>query len=276
VGAIAVTQEHLARWLARPTADDHKYSRGVVEFHTGSRAYPGAALLGVLGALHTGVGMVRYLGPPSVSSLVIQAHPEVVVTRGRADAIVVGSGMATPLGPHATHRVREALSRGVPTVIDAGALDFAGPLPSLSVLTPHARELARLHRRLYESELTDVQDAAERIARDLGVTVLLKGAVTSVVNHHGTRWILPEATAWLATAGTGDVLAGILGALLAGSRSQLEHSPEDFGESVAAGAYLHARAAGFASATQSDGPITASDVARNVSLVVGRVLGSTP
>ena len=276
MGAIAVTQEHLARWLSRPTADHHKYSRGVVEFHTGSRAYPGAALLGVLGALHTGVGMVRYLGPASVSSLVIQAHPEVVETRGRVDAIVVGSGMATPLGPHATHRVREALSRGVPTVIDAGALDFAGPLPPLSVLTPHARELARLHRRLYESKLTDEQDAAEKIARDLGVTVLLKGSVTTVVNHHGTRWILPKATAWLATAGTGDVLAGILGALLAGSRSQLERSPEDFGESVAAGAFLHAQAAGFASATQSDGPITASDVARKVSLVVGRVLGSTP
>jgi len=276
VGAIAVTQEHLARWLSRPTADNHKYSRAVVEFHTGSRAYPGAALLGVLGALHTGVGMVRYLGPPSISSLVIQDHPEVVVTRGRVDAIVVGSGMATPLGPHATHRVREALSRGVPTVIDAGALDFAGPPPPLSVLTPHARELARLHRRLYEAELTDEQDAAERIARDLGVTVLLKGSVTTVVNHHGTRWILPEATAWLATAGTGDVLAGILGALLAGSKSQLERATEDFGESVAAGAFLHAQAAGFASATQSDGPITASDVARNVSLVVGRVLGSTP
>lgn len=276
MGAIAVTQELLARWLSRPTAVDHKYSRGVVEFHTGSRAYPGAALLGVLGALHTGVGMVRYLGPASVSSLVIQAHPEVVVTRGRVDAIVVGSGMSTPLGPHATHRVREALSRGVPTVIDAGALDFAGPPPSLSVLTPHARELARLHRRLYESELTDEQDAAERIARDLGVTVLLKGSVTTVVNQHGTRWMLPEATAWLATAGTGDVLAGILGALLAGSRSQLERSPEYFGESVAAGAFLDAQAAGFATATQSDGPITASDVARNVSLVVGRVLGSTP
>ena len=161
-------------------------------------------------------------------------------------------------------------------MIDAGALDLAGPLPALSVLTPHARELARLHRRLYEAELTDEQDAAERIARDLGVTVLLKGSVTTVVNHHGTRWILPKATAWLATAGTGDVLAGILGALLAGSRPQLEHTPADFGESVAAGAFLHAQAAGFASATQSDGPITASDVARNVSLVVGRVLGSTP
>ncbi len=129
MGPASVSLETLARWLTQPTAKDHKYSRGVVEFHTGSRAYPGAALLSVLGALHTGVGMVRYLGPPSVSSLVIQAHPEVVLTPGRVDAVVVGSGMATPPGPQAIHRVREALSREVPTVIDAGALDYAGPLP---------------------------------------------------------------------------------------------------------------------------------------------------
>lgn len=272
----SVSLENLARWLSKPTAADHKYSRGVVEFHTGSRAYPGAALLGVLGALHTGVGMVRYLGPPSVSSLVIQAHPEVVLTPGRVDAIVVGSGMATPLGPQAIHRVREALSRGVPTVIDAGALDYAGPLPPLSVLTPHARELARLHSRLYASDFTDEQDAAERIARNLGVTVLLKGSVTTVVNHRGAWWHLPVATSWLATAGTGDALAGILGALLAGSRSQLESSPEYLGEIVAAGALLHAEAASAASAAHSNGPITASDVARYVSSVVGRLLGSTP
>ncbi len=276
MGPASVSRETLARWLSKPTAADHKYSRGVVEFHTGSRAYPGAALLGVLGALHTGVGMVRYLGPPSVSSLVIQAHPEVVLTPGRVDAIVVGSGMATPLGPHAIHRVREALSREVPTVIDAGALDYAGPLPPLSVLIPHAKELARLHRRLYESDFTDEQDAAERIARDLGATVLLKGSLTTVVNHRGAWWHLPVATSWLATAGTGDVLAGILGALLAGSRSQLESSPEDLGEIVASGALLHAEAASAASAAHANGPITASDVARQVSSVVGKVLGSTP
>ncbi len=209
-----------------------------------------------------------------MSSLVIQAHPEVVLTPGRVDAVVVGSGMATPLGPHAIHRVREALSREVPTVIDAGALIMQARSHPSPFSHP-TRELARLHRRLYESDFTDEQDAAERIARDLGATVLLKGSLTTVVNHRGAWWHLPVATSWLATAGTGDVLAGILGALLAGWRSQLESSPEDLGEIVASGALLHAEAASAASAAHSNGPITASDVARYVSSVVGKVLGTT-
>ena len=270
--AILVTPEHLARWVTRPTASDHKYSRGVVEFHTGSRAYPGAALLGVLAALRTGVGMVRYLGPPTVGSLVVQNHPEVVLVPGRVDSVVVGSGMAVPLGSQATTRVRDALSRSVPTVMDAGALDLAEEARALAVLTPHAGELARLHHRVLGVEINDELDAARRLARELGVTILLKGFVTNVVNQHGTHWELPRATPWLATAGTGGVLSGILGALLAGSREHLERTPEDLGEIVAAGALLHALAAESASTARAGGPITASDVADHVASALGVIL----
>lgn len=270
-----VTQEYLTRWLSAPTATDHKYTRGVVEFHTGSRAYPGAALLGILGALRTGVGMVRFVGPPSVSAQVIQAHPEVVIVPGQLDSVVVGSGMAAPLGSQATHRVRAAFSRSVPTVIDAGGLDLAEEAPSLAVLTPHGRELARLHHRVVGIEASDELDAARRLARELGVTILLKGSVTHVVNQLGAHWQLPVATPWLATAGTGDVLAGILGAFFSRLRKHLESSPADLGEVVAAGALLHALAAESASRARAGGPITASDVAEHVASVVGRTLRAT-
>ena len=270
-----VTPEHLAKWATRPTASDHKYSRGVVEFHTGSRAYPGAALLGVLAALRTGVGMVRYLGPATVSSLVVQNHPEVVLVPGRVDSVVVGSGMATPLGSQGTRRVREAFSRSVPTVMDAGALDLAEDAPALAVLTPHVRELARLHHRVLGGEVNDELEGATRLARELGLTILLKGSVTNVVNQHGAHWELPAATPWLATAGTGDVLAGILGAMLASSREHLEGTPEALGEIVAAGALLHSFAAQSASTARAGGPITASDVADHVASVLGVILGAS-
>lgn len=257
-----------------PADEDHKYSRGVVEFHTGSRAYPGAALLGVRGALRTGVGMVRYLGPPSVASLVVQAHPEVVLQPGRVDAVVVGSGMAAPLRSQATMRVGEAFSRGVPTVLDAGALDMAQQCPPHSVLTPHARELARVHHRVLGSEVSNQLDGAKRLARELGVTIVLKGSITHVVNERGHHWQLPLATPWLATAGTGDVLAGIFGALLAVSRDHLDGSPENLGEIVATGALLHALAAQAASRARGGGPLTARDVADQVALIVGETLAT--
>src|SRR5918993_3549276 len=86
------TGEDAARALRKPTASDDKYSRGVVGLRTGSEAYPGAAVLGVEAAARTGVGMIRYLGPPAPSSLVLQRRPETVTADGRVQAWVIGSG----------------------------------------------------------------------------------------------------------------------------------------------------------------------------------------
>ena len=271
-----VTLEHLGRWLRAPEATDHKYSRGVVEFHTGSRAFPGAALLGVLGALRTGVGMVCYLGPPSVTSHVIHAHPEAVVAPGKVDSVVVGSGIAVPLGSRSIVRVREAFSRQVPTVVDAGALDLVEEHPPVCVLTPHAGELTRVHHRVLGRDMPSELEAAKRLAGELAVTILLKGSLTHVVDGSRNHWQLPLATPWLATAGTGDVLAGILGAMLASSREQLETSPQNLGEIVAAGALLHAISAESASRSRHGGPITSTDVAEAIPGEVGKILSSKP
>src|SRR3954466_15958127 len=134
-----------ARWIAVPRDDDDKYSRGVVGFVTGSAKYPGAAVLGVEAAAHTGVGMIRYLGGGRPTRLVLQRRPEAVTADGRVQAWVLGSGQDPENLDDATAAmVDEALAQNVPMVLDGGALgrraDARGPV----LLTPHAGELSRL------------------------------------------------------------------------------------------------------------------------------------
>ena len=114
-----------AAWIAVPEEDDDKYTRGVVGFVTGSARYPGASVLGVEAALRTGVGMVRYLGPGRATRLVLQRRPEAVTTDGRVQAWVLGSGQDAAERDELTAMFLEnALVQGVPTVLDAGALDL--------------------------------------------------------------------------------------------------------------------------------------------------------
>src|SRR3982751_3786461 len=126
-------------WIAVPGPDDDKYSRGVVGFVTGSARYPGAAVLGVEAALHTGVGMVRYLGPGRPTRLVLQRRPEAVTTEGRVQAWVLGSGQDATERDDATRDLLDtALAQDVPVVLDSGALDLVDRAAGPRVLTPHA------------------------------------------------------------------------------------------------------------------------------------------
>ncbi|MDT0166404.1 NAD(P)H-hydrate dehydratase, partial [Actinotalea sp. AC32] len=213
-----------------PGRSAHKYSRGVVGVVAGTSTYPGAAVLTVAGAQGAGCGMVRYVGPKRVRDAVLAAHPE-VVTGGDTDvhvqAWVLGPGL-DPADDEQAARARDVLERldaadrpehRVPVVVDAGALALLPDrVPSRVVLTPHAGELARLlASRGTEVSRGDVDAEPLRHARAAheatGATVLLKGAVTVVVGPGGT-WSQADAPAWLATAGAGDVLAGVLGAVL--------------------------------------------------------------
>ena len=267
----------LAALLPQPGRRSHKYSRGVLGVVAGSARYPGAAVLACRGALAAGAGMVRYVGPPEVADLVRQACPEVVCGTSVADAHVqawlLGSGLAD--GAHEQlERVRDAAATGLPVVADAGALPaLPRDLAPHFVLTPHAGELAALLARYGAAPgrngVEDATLAAVRRASDLtGATVLLKGATTLVAAPAGAVFSQAEATPWLATAGSGDVLAGILGGLL----SQLAGRPEALaafgirGEDIWAGiaavaASVHGRAGSLAS---GGGPVTASDVATSV------------
>jgi hydroxyethylthiazole kinase-like uncharacterized protein yjeF len=194
-----------------PHADSDKYSRGVLGLMVGSTQYPGAAVIATAGALAGPTGMVRYIGPDPVAEAVREAHPE-VVGDGRVQAWTIGSGLGDELD---IARIRDLLDAEEPVVLDADglkALDDSGD--HIGVLaTPHAGELARLlgvERATVEAQrLKYARLAAERF----DVTVLLKGATTVIAAPDGEVRVNTNATPWLATAGAGDVLAGLCGSL---------------------------------------------------------------
>ncbi|WP_223694748.1 ADP-dependent NAD(P)H-hydrate dehydratase [Leifsonia poae] len=269
-----------ARWIAVPGDDDDKYSRGVLGVVTGSELYPGAAVLGVEAAARTGLGMVRYRGGSRAADLVLQRRPEVVTAAGRVQAWLIGSGMDAAARPREdTARLRAALRDGVPTAIDAGALDLVRAATGPVVITPHFRELAAVLAASADDD-TDAVTAAEiaadpgewaaRASRSLNVTVLLKGHTTFVAGADGSRFAVTAGPAWLATAGSGDILGGVLGALLATHADAIARGDASVLPSLAAAAaFVHGRAGDRAS---GGGPIAALDIADAVPGVVRELL----
>jgi hydroxyethylthiazole kinase-like uncharacterized protein yjeF len=271
------TPEDTARMLRAPVPGDDKYTRGVLGVATGSEAYPGAAVLGVEAAMRTGVGMVRYLGSATPTRLVLHRRPEVVTGTGRVQAWLVGSGI-----PPAQERTQEdnghvgaAFAAGVPVIIDAGALDRVTAATGPAVITPHYRELERVLATTrapltLDQISTDARAAASHAADTLGVTVLLKGATTHIAAPGADPIAVSLGTPWLATAGTGDVLGGVLGAIVAGHADDVEaRGHEALAELAATAAALHGLAAVKAS---GGGPIAALDVTRALPGIVAALL----
>ena len=209
--------ELAAAWPFPDTASD-KYSRGVVGIDAGSPAYPGAAVLTVVGATHAGAGMIRFVGDPRAAELVRHAAPNAVHEEGRVQAWVLGPGWGPDEeGAHA-RRVTECLAGGLPVLADADALRVlpAGPLGPKVLLTPHAGELARLLEMGRADVAADPVGAVRRLAETRQCAVLLKGATQYVATPDTPTIRLALAgPAWSAQAGSGDVLAGVCGALLA-------------------------------------------------------------
>jgi hydroxyethylthiazole kinase-like uncharacterized protein yjeF len=255
----ALQAADVAALIPRPTPDAHKYTRGVVGVRAGSATYPGAAVLSVSGAACGLAGMVRYDGDPAALDQVRAAHPEVVGT-GRVQAWVVGSGSDTG----AESALRAAVADDVPLVVDADALAYAGLTRGRpAVLTPHAGELARL----LDVERAEVEarmlEHARLAARRFGAVVLLKGRHTVVARPDGRVRVTTTGTPWLATAGAGDVLGGLIGALLAAGLDPFD--------AASAGSWLHGAAATLAA---QDGPIVASDVAAALPVAIATLVGA--
>jgi NAD(P)H-hydrate repair Nnr-like enzyme with NAD(P)H-hydrate dehydratase domain len=262
--------EDAARWIAVPGPDDDKYSRGVVGLATGSARYPGAAVLGVEAALRTGVGMVRYLGAGRPTRLVLQRRPEAVTAEGRVQAWVVGSGQDPQRIDEVTTAYRDrALADAVPIVIDAGALPFGERATGTRVLVPHAGELARLLERERDDVRADPAASALEAAARFGAVVLLKGHTTYVADADGGLLEVACAPAWTATAGTGDALAGVLGALLATHALELDADPGTAAPLAATAAVLHGLAAERAS---GGGPFTVLELCAELPAVVRELL----
>ena len=247
-------EEDVRALLPEPSRSSHKYSRGVVGLAVGSERYPGAALLAVGAALRSGVGAVRYSGPVDV----VRTHPEVVAGEGRVQAWVVGSGIGQD--DEARRRLHDVLATDVPVVVDADglrllpqkALDRSAP----TILTPHAGEAAHL-LGVSAAEIEGQRLASvRRLAESYDATVLLKGSFTLIADpRNSTVRVNTHASPALATAGSGDVLAGLVGGLLAGGLSAYD--------AAAVGAYLHG-AAGLLAARS--GPVAAGDLVATLPL----------
>ncbi|MFI6660910.1 NAD(P)H-hydrate dehydratase [Streptomyces sp. NPDC050523] len=254
----ALQHADVARLLPVPAAESDKYRRGVVGIAAGSARYPGAAVLAVSGALRGGAGAVRYVGP--AGDAVISRFPETLVSdqgpkhAGRVQAWVVGPGAGDDASA-----VGEVLSSDVPVLIDADGLRLADAgavraRTAPTLMTPHAGEAAALlgvSRETVEgARLTWARELASRY----GATVLLKGSTTLVADARGGAVrVNATGTPWLATAGSGDVLSGLAGSLLAAGLSA-----RDAGS---AAAYLHGLAGRYA----ADGaPAGAHDVAEAI------------
>lgn len=262
-----------ARWIAVPGEDDHKYSRGVVGFATGSARYPGAAVLGVDAAMRTGVGMIRYLGPRRAEDLVLARRPEAVPGAGRVQAWVVGSGMdGDSLGDEERARIALAFDSSAPVVLDGGALPSIADARGSVVATPHALELARMRGTGRDDILAEPRAAALDAARATGATILLKGHTTFVASPNGRLFSVRSAPAWLATAGAGDALAGILGALLATHVDEIDRDPDVLAELAATAAVVHGLAAARAAA---GGPLTILGLIECIPAVIARLVGGS-
>lgn len=262
--------------LPVPAGESDKYRRGVVGVVAGSARYPGAAVLAVAGALRGGAGAVRYVGHGAEA--VLARFPETLVTAGppseagRVQAWVVGPGLGD--GTEARRSVDDVLASDVPVLVDADGLRLLSreqvrARSAATVLTPHAGEAAALLGRPREeieaARLASVRELAELY----GATVLLKGSTTLVADPDRSVPVRvnPTGTSWLATAGSGDVLSGLTGSLLAAGLA-----PRD---AASVGAHLHGLSARLASgsATSPGAPIAAEDIAATLPAAWRQVTG---
>ena len=281
---ISLQAADVAAILPRPAAESDKYRRGVLGLVAGSDQYTGAAVLSCGGAIHGGAGMVRFVSAAVAVDVVRQRWPEAVLTTydpdrpgqaietaGRVQAWAVGPGIGT--GPQAEALLAAALASDVPVLVDADGLtvlaahrDLLGRAAPV-LITPHAGELARL----LSADRADIEARrlhyARAAAAELGVTVLLKGSTTVIAEPDGHQPVLVNSTGtpWLATAGSGDVLSGLAGSLLA--------QGVDAPQAAAAAAYLHGMAGRLAA---RDAPIGASDLLGAIPAAIRVVTSDNP
>lgn len=237
--------------LRRPALDDHKYRRGHVVI-CGGDSMTGAARLSALAVRRIGAGLVTIAAAPKAAAIYRLAEPGNLVvdlpdisafveltTDARKSVFIVGPGAGT--GTQTTDRLFAALAAGRSTVIDADALTVVADAPGRlfaairgpTLLTPHEGEFARLFPDL--AGVPGKLDRARQAARRSGATVLLKGADTTIATPDGRAIVSDNAPPTLATAGSGDVLAGMAGGLMAQGMTPFA--------AAAAACWLHGEAA---------------------------------
>jgi hydroxyethylthiazole kinase-like uncharacterized protein yjeF len=242
--------------LSAPADDAHKYRRGLLGVVAGDM--PGAAVLACRAAQHAGAGYVKFLGLGAgvlPDDLVGDASPLAEALQDqRLNAVLIGPG----LGRHGSSRERliTVLAAGYPAVLDADALrlltppllmDHTAPL----IATPHEGELVALEQAFGRAASGSKSDRVRALAVASGMVILAKGPDSVIAAPDGRMAFAPRASAWLSTAGTGDVLAGTIASRLAAGASAYHAACE--------GVWLHSEAARLA------GPVfTASQLAETL------------
>ncbi|WP_346844928.1 ADP/ATP-dependent (S)-NAD(P)H-hydrate dehydratase [uncultured Rothia sp.] len=303
---VELGESELASIVPRPQAKDHKYTRGVLGVICGSEDYPGAALMSTRAAVNTGPGMVRFIGNAQLNFQVQNYSPEVVCSNDAPEDVRVQAWAA---GSGATSRSRQeeithTIHATEAAVLDAAAVDIAGrwvgtegQLEPHKILTPHAGELKDFLQWIHVLNETRWQEVVAsvgnpdrehiekeprrwaRIAAELsGATILLKGATTVIASPTGETVSINGGTSWLATAGSGDTLTGILGALLAQHEAHRQQSgdakPEasTYARLAACAVRIHHRAAALVHSDGLEGPVPPSAVATHISAATASFL----
>lgn len=233
--------------------DAHKYSHGRVAIVAGSKAFSGAAVLTVGGARRGGSGYVTYLVQDRLPAfLVLRAYPDVVL-RKRPDKVIAEAWVIGPGAPKLGSNFQIPKSKFA--VLDASAIELAGKINTDHVvLTPHAGEAEKLGFQPGPT-LESKRACALEMAENFKAFVVLKGADTVIASPSGSVTIESEAGPELATAGTGDILAGLLGSMLA---SWSPKSDEEILEVISKSVQMHALAG--KRAAKKFNPVVATDV----------------
>lgn len=273
-----ITHEYVASHLPPRAADSHKGTFGTLLTVCGSYGMAGAALLCARGALRSGVGLLRAAVPQSVYPLLVDAIPEAVFLPvaeqdgcfsvdailaltdplTTADAVVVGCGMGA--GEGRTAVVRHILAHSsVPVILDADGINAVTPhilkeetRSAPLILTPHPGEMSRLLGVSTADVQANRQAVACRLAQDANAVVVLKGHHTLIASPAGTVMENHTGNSGMATGGSGDVLAGIIGALAAQGLPPYE--------AAVCGVYLHGAAGDLAAAKHSQHGMLPTDL----------------
>jgi ADP-dependent NAD(P)H-hydrate dehydratase / NAD(P)H-hydrate epimerase len=269
VGVVDLTQVarfttalEVATWLPKRVNESHKGSYGRLAIAVGEMQ--GAAILAGMGAARMGAGLVTLMAtdPLSIAAppeFVVQIRPPGWSLPAATQALVVGPGLG-----QSRSRWMSVLSNFTgPRVIDADGLQLLEGVevsPHATVITPHPKECAAMLGWSTEEVQAHRLDAARRLAEKTGATVVLKGYHSLVVDPRGRVHVNPTGDASLATAGTGDVLAGMIGGLLAQSL--------DAFEAACAGVWLHGKAGEIAGERRTQASVVASDVVDCISRAI--------
>ena len=269
--------------------DTHKYRVGHLLLVAGSRPYAGAALLTALGARSSGVGMITLAVPESLRLMVVAQMPEALVVGcpetddgaiahlpddldlSRYDAIACGPGLSRQAMP----AVQSVLNSAAPLLLDADGLNLLADLDTdtlvnraaPTVLTPHQGEFKRLFPDLIDTS-DDAAAAAVTAASQSGAVVLLKGACTAIAHPDGTIWYVPESTPALARGGSGDLLTGLIGGLLAQGDTSLAAAVD----AAVVGAWWHGQAARVAAGDRTELGVDGTQLAQYLNPVLAQVL----